>query len=84
MRDVRDRLLDEIVLVSQVNRLHKMNRPVVGVGCASTGDTSAALSAYCASARNPDRPVKEEWETEKEGWETEKEEWAEEEREEEF
>ncbi|KAL3637431.1 hypothetical protein CASFOL_018599 [Castilleja foliolosa] len=36
------------VLVSQVNRLRKMNRPVVGVGCASTGDTSAALSAYCA------------------------------------
>ncbi|GFY97180.1 pyridoxal-5'-phosphate-dependent enzyme family protein [Actinidia rufa] len=27
-----------------VNRLRKMNRPVVGVGCASTGDTSAALS----------------------------------------
>ncbi|GER55957.1 threonine synthase [Striga asiatica] len=33
------------VLVSQVNRLRKMNRPFVGVGCASTGDTSAALSA---------------------------------------
>lgn len=30
-----------------------MNRPVVGVGCASTGDTSAALSAYCASAGIP-------------------------------
>lgn len=41
------------VLVSQVNRLMKMNRPVVGVGCASTGDTSAALSAYCASAGIP-------------------------------
>nr|AHA84220.1 threonine synthase [Phaseolus vulgaris] len=41
------------VLVSQVNRLRKMNRPVVGVGCASTGDTSAALSAYCASAAIP-------------------------------
>ncbi|XP_040369456.1 threonine synthase 1, chloroplastic-like [Rosa chinensis] len=41
------------VLVSQVNRLLKMNRPVVGVGCASTGDTSAALSAYCASAEIP-------------------------------
>ncbi|XP_074269373.1 threonine synthase, chloroplastic-like [Silene latifolia] len=41
------------VLVSQVNRLRKMNRPVVGVGCASTGDTSAALSAYCASAGIP-------------------------------
>ncbi|KAL0345059.1 UNVERIFIED_CONTAM: Threonine synthase 1, chloroplastic [Sesamum radiatum] len=36
------------VLVSQVNRLRKMNSPLVGVGCASTGDTSAALSAYCA------------------------------------
>ncbi|XP_047151729.1 threonine synthase 1, chloroplastic-like [Vigna umbellata] len=41
------------VLVSQVNRLRKMNRPVVGVGCASTGDTSAALSAYCAMAGIP-------------------------------
>ncbi|GER29325.1 threonine synthase [Striga asiatica] len=41
------------VLVSQVNRLRKMNRPFVGVGCASTGDTSAALSACCASARIP-------------------------------
>ncbi|GLT60796.1 hypothetical protein SLA2020_335460 [Shorea laevis] len=36
-----------------VNRLRKMNRPVVGVGCASTGDTSAALSAYCAAAGIP-------------------------------
>ncbi|XP_076951348.1 threonine synthase, chloroplastic-like [Bidens hawaiensis] len=41
------------VLVSQVNRLRKMNRPVVGVGCASTGDTSVALSAYCAFAGIP-------------------------------
>ena len=41
------------VLVSQVNRLRRLNRPVVGVGCASTGDTSAALSAYCASAGIP-------------------------------
>lgn len=41
------------VLVSQVNRLRKMKRPVVGVGCASTGDTSAALSAYCAAAEIP-------------------------------
>lgn len=41
------------VLVSQVNRLKKMNKPVIGVGCASTGDTSAALSAYCASAGVP-------------------------------
>ncbi|KAL1563355.1 Threonine synthase 1, chloroplastic [Salvia divinorum] len=42
------------VLVSQVNRLRKLNpRSIVGVGCASTGDTSAALSAYCASAGIP-------------------------------
>ncbi|KAI4311330.1 hypothetical protein MLD38_036235 [Melastoma candidum] len=41
------------VLVSQVNRLMKLKRPVVGVGCASTGDTSAALSAYCAAAGIP-------------------------------
>ncbi|EFJ13894.1 hypothetical protein SELMODRAFT_94334 [Selaginella moellendorffii] len=41
------------VLVSQVNRLRKMKKPVVGVGCASTGDTSAALSAYCAAAGIP-------------------------------
>ncbi|XP_015973823.1 threonine synthase 1, chloroplastic [Arachis duranensis] len=41
------------VLVSQVNRLRKLNRTVVGVGCASTGDTSAALSAYCAAAGIP-------------------------------
>ncbi|KAA3477158.1 Pyridoxal-5'-phosphate-dependent enzyme family protein [Gossypium australe] len=41
------------VLVSQVNRLRKLKRPVVGVGCASTGDTSAALSAYCAAAGIP-------------------------------
>ncbi|KAL2945160.1 Threonine synthase 1 chloroplastic [Bienertia sinuspersici] len=33
--------------------VRKMKRPVVGVGCASTGDTSAALSAYCASAGIP-------------------------------
>ncbi|KAL5978766.1 hypothetical protein ACLOJK_029883 [Asimina triloba] len=41
------------VLVSQVNRLRKIGRPIVGVGCASTGDTSAALSAYCAAAGIP-------------------------------
>lgn len=41
------------VLVSQVNRLRKLNRPLMGVGCASTGDTSAALSAYCAAANIP-------------------------------
>nr|XP_027186881.1 threonine synthase 1, chloroplastic-like [Cicer arietinum] len=42
-----------MVLISQVNRLQKMNRPLVGVGCASTGDTSAAPSAYCASTGIP-------------------------------
>ncbi|PWA65633.1 Serine/threonine dehydratase, pyridoxal-phosphate-binding site-containing protein [Artemisia annua] len=41
------------VLVSQVNRLCKMDSRIVGVACASTGDTSAALSAYCASAGIP-------------------------------
>ncbi|KAK8938980.1 hypothetical protein KSP39_PZI011232 [Platanthera zijinensis] len=43
------------VLVSQVNRLRSkpLSRPIGGVGCASTGDTSAALSAYCAAAKIP-------------------------------
>lgn len=42
------------VLVSQVNRLRKIKPDAVqAVGCASTGDTSAALSAYCASAGIP-------------------------------
>lgn len=41
------------VLVSQVNRLRKMKKPLMGVGCASTGDTSASLSAYCAAAGIP-------------------------------
>ncbi|KAJ7566318.1 hypothetical protein O6H91_02G096800 [Diphasiastrum complanatum] len=41
------------VLVSQVNRLRRMKKPLLGVGCASTGDTSAALSAYCAAAGIP-------------------------------
>jgi threonine synthase len=42
------------VLVSQVNRLRKIKPDQVqAVGCASTGDTSAALSAYCASAGIP-------------------------------
>ncbi|PKU71333.1 threonine synthase, chloroplastic [Dendrobium catenatum] len=43
------------VLVSQVNRLRSkpLSRPIGGVGCASTGDTSAALSAYCAAANIP-------------------------------
>ena len=39
---------------SQVNRLRKINPDAVqAVGCASTGDTSAALSAYCAAAGIP-------------------------------
>lgn len=42
------------VLVSQVNRIRKQNpKSVSAVGCASTGDTSAALSAYCAAAGIP-------------------------------
>ena len=42
------------VLVSQVNRIRKMDpSKVAAVGCASTGDTSAALSAYCAAAAIP-------------------------------
>eukprot|EP00793_Prasinoderma_coloniale_P004905 PRCOL_00000666-RA len=40
-------------LVSQVNHMRKRGMPIVGVGCASTGDTSAALSAYCAAADIP-------------------------------
>jgi threonine synthase len=41
------------VLVSQVNRMRKLGKPLVAVGCASTGDTSAALSAYAAAAGIP-------------------------------
>ena len=41
------------VLVSQVNRMRKLGVPLVAVGCASTGDTSAALSAYAAAAGIP-------------------------------
>lgn len=38
----------------QVNRLRKIKPEAVqAVGCASTGDTSAALSAYCAAAGIP-------------------------------
>jgi threonine synthase len=38
----------------QVNRLRKLNpKTVQAVGCASTGDTSAALAAYCAAAGIP-------------------------------
>ncbi|KAH7279274.1 hypothetical protein KP509_37G013300 [Ceratopteris richardii] len=41
------------VLVSQANRMRKLKKNLIGVGCASTGDTSAALSAYCAAAGIP-------------------------------
>jgi len=41
------------VLVSQVNRIRKQGKKILAVGCASTGDTSAALSAYCAAAAIP-------------------------------
>jgi len=42
------------VLVSQCNRIRKMSpNGITAVGCASTGDTSAALSAYCAAAGIP-------------------------------
>lgn len=42
------------VLVSQVNRIRKQKPgSITAVGCASTGDTSAALSAYCAAAGIP-------------------------------
>lgn len=42
------------VLVSQVNAIRR-SKPgsISAVGCASTGDTSAALSAYCAAAGIP-------------------------------
>ena len=41
-------------LPPQVNRLRKIKPDAVqAVGCASTGDTSAALSAYCAAAGIP-------------------------------
>ena len=39
------------VLVSQVNHMIKSGKhDIMGVACASTGDTSAALAAYCAAA----------------------------------
>ena len=42
------------VLVSQVNHIIKKGiHPIDAVACASTGDTSAALSAYCAKAGIP-------------------------------
>ena len=41
------------VLVSMVNEMLKRNSPIQAVACASTGDTSAALAAYCACAGIP-------------------------------
>ncbi len=41
------------VLVSQVNHMRKHGVPIKAVACASTGDTSAALAAYCAAGGIP-------------------------------
>ncbi|WP_242356012.1 MULTISPECIES: threonine synthase [unclassified Anaeromyxobacter] len=41
------------VLVSAVNEMRARGQAVRAVACASTGDTSAALSAYCAAAGIP-------------------------------
>ncbi len=38
------------VLVSQVKQMISEGVPIKAVACASTGDTSAALAAYCAAA----------------------------------
>jgi len=41
------------VLVSAVRQMIAAGKPVRAVACASTGDTSAAVSAYCAAAGIP-------------------------------
>eukprot|EP00741_Cyanophora_paradoxa_P024004 tig00021720_g23180.t1 len=41
------------VLTSQVNEIIRKGSNIKAVGCASTGDTSAALGAYCAAAGIP-------------------------------
>ncbi|MFQ5862004.1 MAG: threonine synthase [Candidatus Brocadiales bacterium] len=41
------------VLVSMVKQMISEGRGVLGVACASTGDTSASLAAYCAAAGIP-------------------------------
>ncbi len=41
------------VLVSAVREMIRRGRSVRAIACASTGDTSAALSAYCAAAEIP-------------------------------
>ncbi len=38
------------VLVSQVNNMISKGRKIQAVACASTGDTSASLASYCATA----------------------------------
>jgi len=41
------------VLVSVVKQMQSDNKEIPAVACAATGDTSAALAAYCASADIP-------------------------------
>ena len=41
------------VLVSMVKQMISEGKDIMGVACASTGDTSAALSAYCAASGIP-------------------------------
>jgi threonine synthase len=41
------------VLVSMVNQMIRDGQDIPAVACASTGDTSAALAAYCAAAGIP-------------------------------
>ncbi len=41
------------VLVSMVNVMIKQGKPIKAIACASTGDTSAALAAYAATAGIP-------------------------------
>ena len=43
------------VLVSCVKQMIADGKPIQAVACASTGDTSAALAAYCAVAGHPGR-----------------------------
>ena len=41
------------VLVSEVNQMIADGKQIRAVACASTGDTSAAMAAYCAAAGTP-------------------------------
>ncbi len=41
------------VLVSAVREMNRKGKSVRAIACASTGDTSAALAAYCAAAEIP-------------------------------